>query len=126
MRRPRSIRGAKYKSKFESAVAKRLSALGFKHEYETEYFNYILSKKYNPDFTLTGTSIILEVKGVLDRQAREKMKAVKEQNPEADIRFVFMRPHARCPGMKMTHAQWAEKYGYIWYGIEDLSKKVLK
>lgn len=126
MKRPRSIRGRKYKSKFESDVAKKLSNLGFKHNYETEYFPYILEKTYNPDFTLDGTSIILEVKGVLDTQARSKMKAVKEQHPDADIRFVFMKPHNRCPGMKMTHAQWAEKYGYPWYALEDLNKKVLK
>ena len=43
------------------------------------------------------------------------MKAVKKQNPELDIRFVFQAPYNKLyKGAKSTYAQWAEKNGFKW------------
>lgn len=92
--------------------------------YESISFPYILEKVYTPDFELDN-GIILEVKGVLDRQSRVKMAAIKKQYPEKDIRFIFQKPHNKVPGLKMTHAEWAEKYGYLWYGENDFKTKDL-
>lgn len=113
-----------YRSKFEARVADRLSKIKVAADYEVTKINYILCKTYTPDFT-TDDGIYLEVKGVLDQQSRSKMSSVKEQHPDLDIRFVFMDPHKRCPGLKTTHAEWADKNGFLWYTLEDLTRKDL-
>lgn len=124
MPRQRSTKGRKYKSKLEASVAKKLQAMGLSPEYEQIKLPYVLEKTYTPDFE-TSNGIILEVKGVLLPPDRVKMAAVKEQHPDLDIRFIFMYPHRKIPRLKMTHAEWAEKYGYKWYGADELKKKDL-
>ena len=122
----RAIRGRKYKSRTEARVAKKLQNMRLDFEYETEVLPYILEKTYTPDFVSDSTGIILEVKGVLDQKARTKMRAVKAQHPDKDIRFIFPKPHNRCPGIKMTHAEWAEANGFPWYDELEFKGKDLK
>lgn len=126
MRYPRRPTKGPYRSKLEGRVADRLKELSIEADYETKKLDYILLKTYTPDFIIDDGRIMLEVKGVLDQQSRSKMAAVKEQHPEADIRFVFAKPHNRCPGLKSTHAEWAERHGYIWYDENEITKKDLK
>lgn len=123
-KRRQSIKTDGFASRFESQVALKLSNLGIDFEYETLELPY--TKTYKPDFILNN-GIILEVKGVLDQQDRDKMARVRKAHPEANIWFVFMAPHRKCPGLKkMTHAEWADKNGYRWISFEDLTLKVLK
>ena len=61
----------------------------------------------------------IEVKGYFRQDAQRKMRNVKEQHPDLDIRFLFQKNNStlqgakrRKDGSKMTCAQWAERYGF--------------
>jgi len=102
----------KYRSKFEEAFAKNLPDT---FEYETHKFPYTLPTKYYiPDFVDKQNKIIIETKGFLrDYHEREKMIAVKRQHWDWTIAIKFQYPDRRIPKLKMTHREWATKYGFI-------------
>lgn len=102
------------KSGFERSFEVNLQSRGIRYEYETKQIPYILERTYNPDWILKDYPFIVETKGLLDRESKAKMAAVKKQHPDIDIRFVFMYPDKKIPGTKQTHAQWAEKNGFLW------------
>lgn len=103
-----------YKSGFERTLAAALSSRGVKFAYEDTVVPYRLDREYNPDFHLLKSNIFVEAKGLLDRDSKAKMAAVKKQHPELDIRFVFMDANKKVPGSKQTHGQWASKNGFVW------------
>lgn len=103
-----------YKSGFERTLAASLSGRGIKFGYESKQVPYILERTYNPDFELVDYGFFIEAKGLLDRDSKAKMLAVKRQHPELDIRFVFMQADKKIPGSKQTHGEWARKNGFIW------------
>lgn len=101
-------------SQFERDFAKTLKKKGIKADYEPIRVPYILECTYVPDFRLSN-GILLELKGELDIISRRKMLAVKQQNPQLDIRFVFMRASNKLrKGSKVTYAKWAEDHGFKW------------
>lgn len=107
----RSKRKGKYKSLLEASIAKTLPKNA---RYETERINYVLPKKYIPDFvvkTKDGRLIYLEVKGYLRYEDQAKMRSVKHSNPDIDIRLVF-GADSKVQGSKMTNSQWCEKYNF--------------
>lgn len=94
-------------------------AISFAIGYETLSFNYTLSRRYTPDFTITwpsGRTAYIEVKGYLRPEDRAKLLAVKRDNPEIDLRIVFGRDNPIRKGAKLTYSQWAEKHN-IPYSI---------
>ena len=70
--------------------------------------------------------LIVECKGRFTSEDRRKMRLVKEQHPDLDIRFVFSRSSSKInKGSKTTYADWCHKYGFpfadklipeIWLG----------
>jgi hypothetical protein len=100
-----------FKSGFERTVNANLLARGVKFTYETLELPYTLRGTYHPDFIL-GNGIIVECKGLLDRESKRKMVAVKVQHPELDIRFLFMMSGKKVPGSKQTHGEWAKRNGF--------------
>lgn len=104
------------RSKFEETVEKQLkSKRKFSTSYETERLTYKLLKTYIPDFILTfkdGRKIYLEVKGYLRPSDRTKLLAVKEMNPQIDLRLVFMQDNKLNKNSKTTYSQWATKHGF--------------
>jgi Phage endonuclease I len=103
-----------FKSGFERSLAANLSSRGIKFRYESQQVPYVLERTYNPDFEMVDHGFFIEAKGLLDRDSKAKMAAVKQQHPEIDIRFVFMQAAKRIPRTRQTHAQWAEKHGFKW------------
>lgn len=103
-----------YKSGFERTLAANLSSRGIKYRYESTKLPYVLHREYNPDFEMVDHGFFIEAKGLLDRESKAKMLAVKAAHPDIDIRFVFMHANKRIPGTKQTHAQWAERNGFPW------------
>lgn len=105
-------RTGKYKSKLEALVAKRL---GRKGRYETVRLVYQPpSKSYTPDFVVQRKGrdpLFIEVKGYLRYEDQAKMRAVKNSNPEADIRFFFPKDN-KVAGSKMTNVEWCLKWGF--------------
>jgi hypothetical protein len=101
-----------YRSGLEAEVAKQLETQGVQFEYETKRIPYLSQSKYIPDFILPN-GIIIEAKGRLTQEDRSKMRKVKEQHPDLDIRFVFTRSSARLSKTsKTTYAEWCQKYGF--------------
>lgn len=102
-----------FKSGFERTVDANLRSRKVKYTYETLKLPYTLNGVYHPDFILDG-GVIVECKGVLDRDSKRKMVAVSKQHPNCDIRFLFMDANKKVPGTKQTHAQWADRNGFPW------------
>jgi hypothetical protein len=111
-----------WRSGLEEKIAASLEARGADFSYESLKITWVPSAKprtYTPDFvikTKTGKVIIVESKGRWVTQDRMKMKAVIEQHPDLDIRFVFQNPNQRISkGSKTTYAVWCqEKLGSRW------------
>lgn len=79
------------RSGLEDATIAYLNAEGVDFKYEAHLIPYVAKPKtYLPDFVLPN-GIVIETKGQFDSEDRTKMKLVKKQNPDLDIRFVFSR-----------------------------------
>lgn len=116
--KPRLLVG-RYRSKSEERVAGHLRELGVPHLYEPKdrkvSYQVERTATYLPDFVLTDTDTILEVKGYLTSSDRSKYIRIKKSNPDIDIRFVFDRASNKLnKTSKTTYAQWAEKHGFLW------------
>ncbi len=106
---------ANYKSGFERTIAVQLTQAKVKFEYEPVKFKYTTDHEYTPDFLLPN-GIYIEVKGLLRREDRAKMIAVKKQHPLLDVRFVFMNAYGKIEGGKLRNFEWAERAGFKWAG----------
>ena len=115
----KSKRTGKYKSQLEQTIA---TVLGKRATYESEVLNYVVPRKYKPDFIVTTPSrkFYLEVKGYMRFEDQQKMKWVKACNPELDIRFYFPVDN-KVQGSKMRNSEWCEKYSFK-YSIGRLPK----
>lgn len=114
-----------YRSGLESQIANQLEASGVSFEYESKRISYQRQSKYIPDFVLSN-GIIIEAKGRLTQEDRSKMRLVKQQHPELDIRFVFSRSAAKLSKLsKTTYAEWCDKYGFP-YADKQIPKEWLQ
>lgn len=110
----------KLKSGFEKKVAAYLAEKKVPFEYESIKVPYKVPEKkrtYNPDFELPN-GLIIEAKGKLDRDVREKMALVLEQNPTLDIRLLFMRDNKIAKNSKTRYSDWCKKRG-IKYAVSE-------
>lgn len=121
-KRPRRTPGlGKYKSGLERDVHRSLPK---GTPYESEKLGYVLKRTYTPDFVITckdGHKVYLEVKGYLRPEDRTKMIAVKEHNPELDIRFFFPYDNKLRKSSKTRYSDWCKKHGFP-YAIAKFPK----
>jgi hypothetical protein len=103
----------KLKSKFEQRFYDHVVALGIPVEYETTTLPYRLDLLYKPDWKIRD-GLFLETKGKFDYQERRKILSVKNQNPDADVRMVFMRNQKLYKGSKLTYGDWCDKHDIRW------------
>ena len=82
----------KFRSGLEEKVADLLSELGVTYEYESKKISYVIQHHYTPDFILPN-HVILECKGYWDAADRRKIKTIKKDNPDIDLRMVFQAPY---------------------------------
>lgn len=105
------------RSGFEGTVKAALDAQKIKYTYESEAIPYVVPEskhRYIPDFTLTLSSMVIEAKGKLDAACRKKMMLVIEQNPDRDIRFLFMRNNKLSKTSKTTYGEWCDSKNIKW------------
>lgn len=107
------------RSGFEDTILEGLDRDGVCYLYEPDKLVYSVERFYIPDLLLND--IYIELKGYFRQDAQRKMKAVKQQHPDKDIRFVFQNANAtiqgakkRKDGSKMTCAEWADLHGFKW------------
>ena len=114
-----------FRSKLEEKVADLLVNLNVKYEYETIKVDYVIKHKYCPDFILPN-GVWLECKGYWDAADRRKIKAVKEQNPDIDLRMVFQAPfNTISKKSKTTYASYCDKLGIPWCSFANIPLKWL-
>ena len=122
--------GVTFASKAEMEFAKHLTEIGIDWEYEPVKVPYVLPPRtYKPDFRVRGTDMYIEYKGFFDPEARLKMLCVKEQHPEMDICFAFMRGKNKISSNKksLTYEEWALKHGFSVYPeVEDKHERTKK
>ena len=110
----------KYRSKLEENVANLLEGLGVSYEYESERVSYTIQHHYCPDFILPN-HVLLETKGYWDAADRRKIKAVKQDNPDLDLRMVFQAPFNKISKKsKTTYAMWCEKHDIPWTSFHNI------
>lgn len=116
-RKKLGINKGKYRSIFESDIAKDLKKHKVDFKYETlkiEYTQPAVDRTYTPDFILPN-GIIVEAKGRFDLDDRKKHLWIKDQHPKYDIRFVFQNSNSRLSKTSTTtYAMWCDKYGFKW------------
>ena len=115
----------RYRSGLEEKVADLLSSLKVEFEYESTKVPYILQCNYTPDFLLPN-GVVLECKGYWDAADRRKIKAVKQQHPELDLRMVFQAPYNTITKKsKTTYAKYCEKLNIPWCSFANIPLKWL-
>ena len=119
MTRPKK-KTSKFRSQLEERVADLLTELGITYDYETTKIAYEIQHLYCPDFILPN-GIVLECKGYWDSADRRKIKSVKEQNPDIDLRMVFQSPfNTISKKSKTTYAKWCEQRGIPWTSFHEI------
>lgn len=119
----KEAKAANYRSGFEHKVAKCLEGNKVEYTYEKEKIQYIIpASKHNylPDFRLTN-GIFIEAKGKWDAASRKKMVLAIEQNPDKDIRLLFMRDNKITKTSKTKYSDFCEKRG-IKYHVSPIGE----
>jgi hypothetical protein len=110
-------KGVTLRSGLEKRTAEYLDKNNVKYEYETLKILYTVpakGHKYTPDFILEN-GIIVECKGRFDAATRQKMSLVIEQNPDKDIRLLFMRDNTISKSSKTKYSDWCDKRGIKYH-----------
>ena len=109
-----------FRSQLEEKVSDLLCELGVSYEYEPTKVPYQIQHNYTPDFLLNN-GVYLETKGYWDSADRRKMKAVKQQNPDLDIRMVFQAPfNTISKKSKTTYAQYCDRLNIPWTSYANI------
>ena len=107
-----------FRSGLEESIANELEKNRVAYEFEKTKLKYTKPQKihtYTPDFHLIKKRIFIETKGLFTTQDRQKMKLIREQHPNLDIRFIFSNSRARISKKsKTTYGMWCERYGYMY------------
>lgn len=102
-----------YGKKFEQKVMEVLEQSGASFHFEGLKVSYTTFSTYKPDILLEN-GVVVEIKTFLPYDEQRKLRDVKASNPELDLRLLFEKPDKVLPNSKLTHAQWADKYGFKW------------
>lgn len=84
--------------------------------YEPYTVDYVLEKRYVPDFVLADCHV--EVKGYFRAGDTTKYKVVAQTLQQEGLEFVFLfqTPNKKIrKGAKMTMAQWADRNQIPWF-----------
>jgi len=109
-----------FRSGLEERVADLLVELGISYEYETTKIDYTIEHVYTPDFILPN-GVVLETKGFWEPEDRRKIKAVKAQNPDLDLRMVFQAPFNKISKKsKTTYAKWCDRHDIPWTSFHNI------
>ena len=118
------------RSGFETRVGIDLEKRGISFSYELRSFSY-KSKPYNAECTECGSKevwetrkytpdffflngVIVEAKGHWKPKERKLLMALRESNPELDIRMVFMRDNWLTTKHVQRYSDWCDKRGIKW------------
>ena len=110
-----SLRSHGFRSNFELEVANQLVRKKVLYEYEKHSIDYIRNCVYTPDFYIKNKGFYIEVKGRFISSDRGKHLILRKQNPELDIRFLFLNAKNKLyKGSKTTYGGWCDRYDIKW------------
>lgn len=91
----------------------------FKYEgMKITYFQPEIKKTYTPDFIVK--KLIIETKGAFNSADRKKMRLIKSQNPELDIRFIFSNAKTKIgKKSKTTYGKWCEMFNFPYHCVSS-------
>lgn len=112
------------RSKFEEDVGKLLKRNKVPFKYEATTVSYTLKAGYTPDFQIGD--IFIETKGFFKPADRRKMLAVREANPDMDIRMWFMYDNYLTKAKKSKYSDWAKKNNFKCHVGLSFPKKWFK
>ena len=126
--RPRAKRSRKPKKigKFKSALEHKASLLlGADWEYEPFDVEYVMRRKYKPDFVHGDT--LIEVKGFFRTGDQAKylavVEALKDEGKGRELVFAFSNPLKKVRNVaKLSMGEWAEKHGIRYFNIYDVGR----
>lgn len=99
----------------------------FLYEDKSQRMEYVIPEskhKYNPDWNVAG--MILETKGLWDKQDRDKILLILDQYPGIDLRMVFENPKLPIyKGSKTSYAAWCDKNNIKWGTMADVPTWIL-
>lgn len=102
----------KYKSKFEELFGNTLTRQGIPFDYEKVKIKYVTEHTYSLDFSLSNGILLIETKGYFKASDRNKHLQIKKQNPDIDIRFVFMNNAKIHKSSPTRYSDWCERHGF--------------
>ena len=111
-----------YRSGLEVKVTEYLKENKIPVKYEAIKIEWedLMYRTYTPDFVLPN-GVVLECKGYWEPADRRKIRAVKELNPNLDLRMVFQAPFNKISKKsKTTYAKWCEKHDIPWTSFKDI------
>jgi hypothetical protein len=126
---PRRRRNADYRSGAEVVFSQWLDQRGIEYEYEQHVLKYLSSvtkgicnkcdsrdvgqqRTYTPDFYFPKFDFFIEVKGRLDSATRKKMRDVRRENPDVDVRLLLMADNKITPRKPERYSDWCKKFDY--------------
>ena len=110
-----------FRSGLEVSVAGLLRQLKVEYEYENTKVPYTIEHLYCPDFYIPSTDIYIEAKGYWRPDDRRKIKTIKEQHPEIDLRMCFQNPHKTISKKsKTTYGMWCDRYDIPWCDFKKI------
>ena len=111
----KSPRGRKpkgsYKSGYEKRTADQLTAAGVPFTYEAQSYEYLKVHVYTPDWKLNN-KFTIETKGKFVSEDRSKHLLIKQQHPELEVRFLFMRDNTLSKKSSTRYSDWCIKHGF--------------
>lgn len=110
----RAARAVGKRSGLEVRVCKELDTLGVPYTYEESTIRYEQPsefRKYTPDLQFPN-GVVVELKGRWKTADRKKIKLVRQQHPDVDLRFVFDNPNQRISKTsKTTYGAYCKQLG---------------
>lgn len=118
-----------YRSRFEERIADDLKERSIKFGYETTRIRYgskinggrckdcngnhvIRQRVYTPDFEFGTYGFFVEAKGYFKGTDRTKLLAVRESNPDLDLRILFLTDNKISKKSETRYSEWCEKHGF--------------
>ncbi len=104
-----------YRSNFELDIANQLAKNNVAFDYEKDSIDYVRHSVYVPDFYIKDKDFYIEVKGRFLPSDRGKHLLIQKQQPDIDIRFLFMNANIKLyKGSKTTYSRWCERHNFQW------------
>lgn len=108
----------KYRNKFESTIAEKLTT---DWNYEPYSIPYIVKRKYIPDFV--RGNILVECKGYFRVGDTQKYKAIRDSLTTQELVFILYDNKKKIrKGAKMNMGEWCDKEGFKWFVMENIKE----